>query len=126
MNYNEFSNGTKIIDSQNSIDELSTILVGLNASRILLIGNTRLNYLGYIDKIRKSIEKQSRLKVGAVYLGNDLADGEDMLKDLYFVYMSNNCDCITVCGSGKLIDYAKALKIMIAAQIKDVKKFFTP
>lgn len=126
MNYNEFSNGTKIIDSQNSIDELSTILVGLNASRILLIGNTRLNDLGYIDKIRKSIEKQSRLKVGAVYLGNDLADGEDMLKDLYFVYMSNNCDCITVCGSGKLIDYAKALKIMIAAQIKDVKKFFTP
>ena len=100
MNYNEFSNGTKIIDSQNSIDELSTILVGLNASRILLIGNTRLNDLGYIDKIRKSIEKQSRLKVGAVYLGNDLADGEDMLKDLYFVYMSNNCDCITVCGSG--------------------------
>ena len=59
-------------------------------------------------------------------MGNDLADGEDMLKDLYFVYMSNNCDCITVCGSGKLIDYAKALKIMIAAQIKDVKKFFTP
>ena len=52
MNYNEFSNGTKIIDSQNSIDELSTILVGLNASRILLIGNTRLNDLGYIDKIR--------------------------------------------------------------------------
>ena len=56
----------------NSIDELSTILVGLNASRILLIGNTRLNDLGYIDKIRKSIEKQSRLKVGAVYLGTTL------------------------------------------------------
>ncbi|MDE7337616.1 MAG: hypothetical protein K2N32_05815, partial [Clostridia bacterium] len=75
MNYNEFSNGTKIIDSKNSIDELSTILVGLNASRILLIGNTRLNDLGYIDKIRKSIEKQNRLQVGAVYLGNDLTDG---------------------------------------------------
>ncbi|MDE5990512.1 MAG: iron-containing alcohol dehydrogenase [Clostridia bacterium] len=124
MNYNEFSNGTKIIDSKNSIDEISTILVGLNASRVLLVGNTRLEYHGYIEKIKKSIEKQPRLSIGAVYMGDDLTDGENILKDLYFVYMSNNCDSIVVCGSGKLIDYTKALKLMISTQVKDVRKFY--
>lgn len=124
MNYNEFSNGTKIIDSKHSIEELSTILVGLNASRILLVGTTQLSDSGYIEKIKKSVAKQSRLTIGAVYLGNDLTDGEDILKDLYFVYMSNNCDSIVVCGGGKLIDYTKALKLMIATQVKDIKKFY--
>ena len=125
MNYNEFSNGTKIIDSKNSIEEISTILVGLNASRVLLIGNTQMSdYDGYIEKIKKAVEKQVRLSIGAVYLSNNLADGEDMLKDLYFVYMSNNCDAIVACGSGKLIDYAKALKLMISTQVKDIKKFY--
>ena len=90
----------------------------------MLVGNTQLSDRGYIEKIKKSIEKQSRLSIGAVYLGNDLTDGEDILKDLYFVYMSNNCDSIVVCGSGKLIDYTKALKLMISTQVKDVKKFY--
>ena len=126
MNYNEFSNGTKIIDFKNSIDELSTILLGLNASRILLVSTTQLSDSGYVEKIKKAIEKQSRLSIGAVYLGNDLTDdGEDILKDLYFVFMSNSCDSIVVCGSGKLIDYTKALKLMIATQVKDIKKFYS-
>lgn len=123
MNYSEFSNGTKIIEGKNSIDELSTILVGLNASRVLIVAGAELSGNGYIDRIKKSIEKHGRLAIGAIYLGNDLTDGDDVLKDLYFVYMSNNCDAIVVCGNGKLIDYSKALKLSISTQVKDVKKF---
>ena len=125
MNYNEFSNGTKIIDSKNSIEELPTILVGLNASRILLVSDAQSSDFGYVEKIKKSVEKQSRLSIGAVYLGNDLTDGDEILKDLYFVFMSNNCDSIVVIGNGKLIDYTKALKLMIATQVKDFKKFYS-
>ena len=125
MNYNEFSNGTKIIESENAIAELSTVLVGLNASRVLVVVAEQLSDGGYVDVIKNSIEKSGRLSVGAIYLGNDATDAEDMLKDLYFVYMSNNCDAIVVCGSGKLIDFSKALKLLVATQIKDVKQFYT-
>ncbi|MDE6189797.1 MAG: iron-containing alcohol dehydrogenase [Clostridia bacterium] len=125
MNYNEFSNGTKIIDGDNSIAELSTVLVGLNASRVLVVVAERLSDGGFVDTIKNAIEKSGRLSVGAIYLGNEASDGEDMLKDLYFVYMSNNCDAIVVCGDGKLIDFSKALKLLVATQIKDVKKFYT-
>ncbi len=124
MNYNEFSNGTKIIDDKNAIAQLPTVLVGLGASRVLLLGNPHLNENGYIDKVKTSVEKNGKLTVSAVYLGDDFSDGESFLVDLYFVYMSNNCDSIVVCGEGRLIDYAKALKLLVATQVKDIKSFY--
>lgn len=124
MKYSEFSNGTKIIDGDNVLDELPTILVGLNASRVLLIANTSLHSSGYVDKVKKSVERHGSLKVSAVYLENRVEDNLSALKDMYFVYMSNSCDAIVVCGSGKLIDYAKALKLLISTQVNDIARFY--
>ncbi len=126
MKYDEFSNGTKIIDDKNALDELPTVLLGLGASKIMLIGNQYLHSLGYIDKIKNIIEGQGKLQVASVYLGDDFSDGESIVKDMYFVYMSNSCDAIVVCGSGRLIDSAKMLKLLIATQINDIKKFYDP
>lgn len=124
MKYSEFANGTKIIDGKNIIAELPTILVGLNASRILLVANNFLLANGYIDKVKKSIERHGSLKVSAVYLEDRAEDNESILKDMYFVYMSNSCDAIVVCGSGKLIDYAKALKLLVSTQVENIEKFY--
>lgn len=124
MKYSEFANGTKIIDGTDVVAELPTILVGLNASRVLLIANTFLHASGYVDKVKRSVERHGSLKVCAVYLEDRVEDNESILKDMYFVYMSNSCDSIVVCGSGKLIDYAKALKLLVSTQVEDIEKFY--
>lgn len=126
MKYSEFSNGTKVIDGKNVLAELPTILVGLNASRVLLVANTSLHSLGYVDKVKQSVERHGSLKVSAVYLENRVEDNISALKDMYFVYMSNSCDSIVVCGSGKLIDYAKALKLLVSTQVNDIERFYDP
>lgn len=126
MKYSEFSNGTKVIDGKDVLAELPTILIGLNASRVLLVANTFLHSQGYVDKVKKSIERHGSLKVSAVYLENRVEDNMSALKDMYFVYMSNSCDSIVVCGSGKLIDYAKALKLLVSTQVNDIERFYNP
>lgn len=126
MRYSEFSNGTKVIDGKDVLAELPTILVGLNASRVLLIANTFLHSSGYVDKVKQYIERHRSLKVSAVYLENRVEDNLSALKDMYFVYMSNSCDAIVVCGGGKLMDYAKALKLLVATQVNDISKFYVP
>ena len=87
MKYSEFSNGTKVIDGKDVLAELPTILIGLNASRVLLVANTFLHSQGYVDKVKKSIERHGSLKVSAVYLENRVEDNMSALKDMYFVYM---------------------------------------
>lgn len=124
MKFGTFSNGTKIIHESNVINELPTILVGLNAKRIMLVGNAFLHDTGYIDKIKATIESHEGLCVSAMYLGNKQEDNVSGLNDMFFVYMSNSCDSIVVCGSGKLIDYAKTLRLLASTQISDIQKFF--
>ncbi|MDE6276022.1 MAG: iron-containing alcohol dehydrogenase [Clostridia bacterium] len=124
MRYAEFSNGTKIIDGERGIADLHILLGGLGASRVMIIGDRQLLSDGYLDKVKESVLAGSGIAVGAVYLGEDLQDSESALKDMYFVYMSNGCDGIVVCGSGKLVDYAKLLRLTVSAQVKDIKKFF--
>ena len=124
MRYTEFSNGTKIIDGERGIADLHILLGGLGASRIMLIGDRYLLSQGYLDKVKESVLKGDGIAIGAVYLGEDLQDSESALRDMYFVYMSNGCDGIVACGSGKLMDYAKLLRLTVSAQVKDVTKFF--
>ncbi|MDE6475215.1 MAG: iron-containing alcohol dehydrogenase [Clostridia bacterium] len=124
MRYAEFSNGTKILDGENGIADLHILFGGLGASRIMIIGDRRLMSEGYLDKVKERVLEGGEVAVGAVYLGEDTQDSESALKDLYFVYMSNGCDGIVVCGSGKLVDYAKLLRLAVSTQVKDIKKFF--
>ena len=125
MRYAEFSNGTKILDGENVIADLHILFSGLGASRIMIIGDRELMAEGYLDKVKERVlAGGSGIAVGAVYLGEDTLDSESALKDLYFVYMSNGCDGIVVCGSGKLVDYAKLLRLAVSTQVKDIKKFF--
>ncbi|MDE5756894.1 MAG: iron-containing alcohol dehydrogenase [Clostridia bacterium] len=124
MRYTEFSNGTKIIDGERGTMDLHILLGGLGASRIMLIGDRYLLSQGYLDKVKESVLNGEGIAIGAVYLGEDLQDSESALSDMYFVYMSNGCDGIVVCGSGKLVDYAKLLRLTVSAQVKDVTKFF--
>ena len=124
MRYTEFSNGTKIIDGERGIADLHILLGGLGASRIMLIGDRALLADGYLDKVKNSVLAGEGIAVGAVYLGEDLQESESALRDMYFVYMSNGCDGIVVCGGGKLVDYAKLLRLTICSQVKDIKKFF--
>ncbi len=125
MRYSEFSNGTKIIDKdRGGIGSLNKILRGLGASRIMIIGDKFLLSEGYLDMIKERVLDGDKLSVGAVYICEDIQDSAGALRDMYFVYMSNNCDGIVVCGSGKLIDYVKIMRLSVSAQVKDVKKFF--
>lgn len=124
MRYAEFSNGTKIIDGARGIADLHILLGGLGASRIMIIGDRQLLSDGYLDNIKQSVLAGDGISVGAVYLGEDLREDESALRDMYFVYRSNGCDGIVVCGSGKLVDYAKLLRLTVCSQVKDIKKFF--
>ncbi|MDE7192057.1 MAG: iron-containing alcohol dehydrogenase [Clostridia bacterium] len=124
MRYAEFSNGTKIIDGERGIADLRILLCGLGASRIMIIGDRRLLADGYLDRIKERVSEGGEIAIGAVYLGEDTQDSQSVLKDLYFVYMSNGCDGIVVCGSGKLVDHAKLLRLAVSTQVKDIKKFF--
>ncbi|MDE6371968.1 MAG: iron-containing alcohol dehydrogenase [Clostridia bacterium] len=124
MRYAEFSNGTKIIDGKKGIADLHILLSGLGASRVMIIGDRRLLADGYLDKIKERVLAGGDVAVGAVYLGEDSQDSENALRDMYFVYMSNGCDGIVVCGSGKLVDYAKLLRLTVSTQVKDIEKFF--
>ena len=123
MRYSEFSNGTKIIDGESGLADLHILLSGLGASRIMIIGDKFMLSDGYLDTV-KSIVTSGGLAIGAVYLGENLQDSASILKDMYFVYMSNGCDGIVVCGSGKLVDYAKLLRLELSTQVKDISKFF--
>ncbi|MDE6362357.1 MAG: hypothetical protein K2L53_05205, partial [Clostridia bacterium] len=89
MRYAEFSNGTKIIDGERGIADLRILLCGLGASRIMIIGDRRLLADGYLDKIKERVSEGGEIAIGAVYLGEDTQDSQSVLKDLYFVYMSN-------------------------------------
>lgn len=124
MKFGTFSNGTIIIHEDKVIEELPTILIGLNAKRVLLVGSMSLLNNGYVDKVKNAIQKHNKIDIGAVYLEDKIEDNLSALEDMYFVYMSNSCDSIVVCGSGKLIDYAKALKLLASTQIDDIEKFF--
>lgn len=124
MRYAEFSNGTKIIDGESGIADLHILLCGLGASRVMIIGDKTLLSEGYLDKIKERVLEGGDVAVGAVYLGEDIQDSESALRDMYFVYMSNGCNGIVVCGSGKLIDYAKLLRLTLSTQVKDIQKFF--
>ena len=124
MRYAEFSNGTKIIDGEKGIADLHILLCGLGASRIMIIGDRRLLADGYLDKIKERAQEGGEIAIGAVYLGEETQDSSSALRDLYFVYMSNGCDGIVVCGSGKLVDYAKLLRLAVSTQVKDIQKFF--
>lgn len=123
MRYAEFSNGTKIIEGAKGIADLRKLLCGLGASRIMVVGEGSLIGDG-LDKIKKAVTQGGDVSVGAVYLGDDSIGGKDALRDMYFVYMSNDCDGIVVCGGSKLIDCVKLLRLAIGTQVKDIKKFF--
>ncbi len=124
MRYAEFSNGTKIIDGERGIADLHILLCGLCASRVMIIGDRRMLSEGCLDRVKSSVSKDGEVAIGAVYLGENLQDSASILKDMYFVYMSNGCDGIVVCGSGKLVDYAKLLRLELSTQVKDISKFF--
>lgn len=126
MRYAEFSNGTKIIDGKSGIEDLHVLLCGLGASRVMIVGDREIISNGYLDKLKKGVLDGGKVDIGAVYLGDENAEVEDTLKDMYFVYMSNGCDGIIVCGDGKLIDYVKLLRLAITTQVKDIRKFFSP
>ena len=125
MRYAEFSNGTKIIDGKSGIADLHVLFCGLGASRVMIVGDRELIASGYLDKLKKGVLDGGKVDIGAVYLGDENALVDDALKDMYFVYMSNGCDGIIVCGGGKLIDYAKLLRLAITTQVKDIKSFFS-
>ncbi|MDE5654300.1 MAG: iron-containing alcohol dehydrogenase [Clostridia bacterium] len=124
MRYAEFSNGTKIIDGERGIADLQILLCGLGASRVMIIGDRHMLSEGFLDKVKDSVSKGGEVAIGAVYLGENLQDSASILNDMYFVYMSNGCDGIVVCGSGKLVDYAKLLRLELSTQVKDISKFF--
>ena len=124
MRYAEFSKGTKLIDGKSGIADLHILLRGLRASRVMIIGDRFMLSQGYLDKVKNSVLIGGEVNVGAVYLGENLQDSASILKDMYFVYMSNGCDGIVVCGSGKLVDYAKLLRLELSTQVKDISKFF--
>ena len=124
MRYAEFSNGTKIIDGDRGLADLHILLHGLGATRVMIICDAFMMSEGYLDKIKSSVVSDGHVVIGAVYLGEDLQDSESILKDMYFVYMSNGCDGIVVCGSGKLVDYAKLLRLELSTQVSDISKFF--
>lgn len=124
MRYAEFSNGTKIIDGKVGIADLHILLCGLGASRIMIVGDKQLLADGYLDKVKNSVLEGDGLVVGAVYVGEDSQDSESALRDMYFVYMSNGCDGIVVCGSGKFVDCAKLLRLTVSTQVNDIQKFF--
>ena len=123
MRYSEFSNGTKIIDGERGLSDLHILLSGLGASRIMIIGDRYVLSEGYLDTLKNYVTSGG-LAIGAVYLGENLQDSASILKDMYFVYMSNGCDGIVVCGSGKIVDYAKLLRLELSTQVKDISKFF--
>lgn len=125
MRYAEFSNGTKIIDGESGLADLHILLCGLGASRVMIVGDRELIDSGYLDKVKKGVLDGDKVDIGAVYLGDESLGVDDVLKDMYFVYMSNDCDGIIACGGGRLIDYAKLLRLAITTQVKDVKSFFS-
>lgn len=77
---------------------------------LIVTGNSAIK-LGYLEKIKKSLEKK---KIDSINYSNVTTEPDDAhVKEGVKIYQENDCDFLIALGGGSLIDAAKAIAIML-------------
>lgn len=76
-----------------------------------------------VDEVRKAVNAV-KVRTGALYVNSEKTVCLASLREMRDVYRVNNCDCIIACGDYKVVNTAKALRMLLGGQVarfEDVK-----
>ena len=76
-----------------------------------------------VDEVRKAVNAV-KVRTGALYVNSEKTVCLASLREMRDIYRVNNCDCIIACGDYKVVNTAKALRMLLSGQVarfEDVK-----
>lgn len=122
MKYFEFNNSVNIICGINSLKELPKELEKYGCKNAMLISGPILTKIGAVERIQKKFENQT-VQIKCLYnkIPND--SSLEVVNDIVRVYKEEGCDCIIAAGGGSVLDTAKAVRIVLMNDAKDIRDY---
>lgn len=122
MKYFEFLNSVNVICGINSLKELPKELEKYGCEKAMLISGPILTKIGAVEKIEKKFEN-TKVQIKCLYnkIPND--SSLEVVNDVVRVYREENCDCIIAAGGGSVLDTAKAVRLVLMHDAKDIRDY---
>lgn len=120
--YYEFENPSKVVAGAGCLSDAVKKLpaLGLHNAFFMCDGHDKDSA---VDEVLKAVNSV-KVRTGAMYVNSEKVVCLASLREMRDVYRVNNCDCIVACGDYRVINTAKAIRLLLSGQVvrfEDVK-----